>query len=63
MPFGPLKERSQGQSCGVTRPVGERGKSDDWSIEKFEGEFLVWTEASVRTTCWDPPTPGKVTHP
>ena len=50
VPFSLLNERSLGQSSGVTRRVGGRGKSDDWSsgclrqkghhgFEKFEGEF------------------------
>ena len=61
MPFSLLNERSQGQSSGVTRRGGGRGKSDDLStsssrqkghhaLEKFEEGSLVWTEASVRTT-------------
>ena len=50
MHFSLLNERSQGQSSGVIRQVGERGKSDDWpteslhqkgqhALEKFQGEF------------------------
>ena len=61
MPFNLLNEKSQGQSSGVTRGGGGKGKSDDWStgssrqkghhmLEKFEGS-LGWTEASIRTTC------------
>ena len=62
MPFSLLNERSKVQSSGVTRRGGGGGKSDDWStgsshqkdhhaLEKFEGESLFWTEASVRKTC------------
>ena len=73
MPFSLLNERSQGQSSGVTQRGGGRGKSDDWStgpsrqkkhtLEKFEGEFSVWSKPALEPDRWGQPAPGKGTYP
>ena len=60
MPFSLLNERSQVQSSGVTWRGGGREKLDDLSTgSSLQKRNSVWTEVSVRTTCWIQPAPER----